>query len=77
VNEFFFNLLNLPAILGPGVCSASNKNEYQKQKNMFLGSRARPACTADILTPSVSRLSRQCGILNILQLYRPPQSVTG
>jgi hypothetical protein len=33
----FTNLLSLPAALGPGVLSASNRNEYQKQKNKFLG----------------------------------------
>jgi hypothetical protein len=31
---FFFSIyLILPAVLGPGVYSASNSNEYQKQKN--------------------------------------------
>jgi hypothetical protein len=33
MNEFFSIYLILPAALGPGVYSASNRNEYQKQKN--------------------------------------------
>jgi hypothetical protein len=51
VNDFFFSIyLISPAALGPGVYSASNRNEYQKQKIMFLGSRARPVRKADNLT---------------------------
>jgi hypothetical protein len=42
--------LTIPAVLGPGVYLASNGNEYQKQKTMFLESRARPALEADSLT---------------------------
>jgi hypothetical protein len=35
VIEFFFSIyLILPAALGPGVYSTSNRNEYQKQKNV-------------------------------------------
>jgi hypothetical protein len=44
---------------------------------MFLGSEVRRVRRADNLTTSVSRLSRQCGILNISQPYRPPRHVTG
>jgi hypothetical protein len=32
-----FNLPNLLAALGPGVHSAANRNEYQKQKNNVSG----------------------------------------
>jgi hypothetical protein len=39
----FLNLLIFTAALCLGVYSASNRNEYQKQENRFLGSRVRPA----------------------------------
>jgi hypothetical protein len=36
MNEFFSSIyLSLPAGLGPGVYSVSNRNEYQKQKNVY------------------------------------------
>jgi hypothetical protein len=44
---------------------------------MFLESRAQPVRMADNFPSTVSRLSRQRGMLNISQLYRPPRSVTG
>jgi hypothetical protein len=50
VNEFFSIYLILPVTLGPGIYLASNRNEYQKQKKMFLGSRAQPVRVADNLT---------------------------
>jgi hypothetical protein len=39
--------LTLPAALGPGFYSASNINEYYKQKYMFLGSLMQPVRKAD------------------------------
>jgi hypothetical protein len=40
---------NVRRDLGPGVYSASSRNEYHKQKIMFLGSKARPVTKADNL----------------------------
>jgi hypothetical protein len=41
VNEFSFSIyLFLPAAIGPGVHSASNRNEYQKQKNYVSGEQS-------------------------------------
>jgi hypothetical protein len=42
---------------------------------MFLGSKVRPMCRADNLTVIWEPMSRQCGILNISQPYRPPRLV--
>jgi hypothetical protein len=44
---------------------------------MFLGSKERRVLGLTTLPPSVSRLSIQCGILNISQPYSPPRPVTG
>jgi hypothetical protein len=35
--DILINVLNLPVALGPGVYSASNRNEYQKHKNNVSG----------------------------------------
>jgi hypothetical protein len=41
---------SLQAAIGPGVYSASNRTEYQKQKNNVSVDKARSALKADILT---------------------------
>jgi hypothetical protein len=85
VAVFCFNLNKIKifsnkllAALGPGIYSASNRNDYQKHKNNVSGEESSGRCVGlTTLPPSVSRLSTQCGILNILQGCRPPRPVTG
>jgi hypothetical protein len=44
---------------------------------MLVGVERGPCLELTTLPPTVSRMSRQCGILNISQPYRPPRPVTG
>jgi hypothetical protein len=59
---------------GSGVCSACGRDEYHKISEVVESSRR---VELAIWPPSVNRLSRQCGILDILQPCRPPRPITG
>jgi hypothetical protein len=65
--------LILSAALGTGIYSVSNRNEYKTGMKSNLGGVERGRSLRLTSSPSVGQLSRQCEILNVSQLYSPPQ----
>jgi hypothetical protein len=77
-SEWIFSIyLILPAALGPGAFSAEQKWIPEAEKSCFWGAERGRCVELTALPPSLSRLSRQCLILNIYQTYRHPRPVTG
>jgi hypothetical protein len=75
LEQYFSVYLILPVTLGPGVYSASNRYEYQKQKKFW---EVEHGLCIRLTTspPSVSGLFAQCGIVKIFHFYRPPWPLT-
>jgi hypothetical protein len=73
VIEFFQFIYSFWPQYGPGVDSASTRNEYEESS---LGIKHSWRLKLITSPPSVSRLSIKHWILNVSQPYRPPHSIT-
>ena len=73
VNGFFIDIKSFRSHYGPGVDSASKRNEYREY---FLGGKKRPVRKADNLPPSCAVVTKS-GSLNFLEPSGPVQACNG
>ena len=71
--EFFIDIKSFRSHYGPGVDSASNRNEYQEY---FLGGKRRPVRKADSLPPSCAFVTKSEN-LNFLEPSGPLRGCNG
>ena len=73
VNGFFFDIKSFRSHYGPGVDSASNRNEYQEY---FLGDKDGRCVRLTTLPPSCAAVTKS-GNLNFLESSGPVQACNG